>query len=206
MSTEPQSSNVTGTGIAVAVAVIIAVGLLFFGKQIYGTLTTNYSQSSTTPAQQLEASQQATQTQTTNSATNSSTNQTAMTDSNTSSAPTGIPANVTQLLTKDEVIGTGAEAKPGDSVTVQYVGMLTNGTVFDASANHGTQGFTFTLGAGQVIKGWDEGVAGMKVGGKRELVIPASLGYGAQAVGTIPANSTLVFEVELQAVQSPAAQ
>lgn len=105
---------------------------------------------------------------------------------------------VTQLQVTDEVVGTGATAAVGDSVTVNYVGSLTNGTVFDASANHGTTGFTFNLGAGQVIKGWDQGIVGMKEGGKRKLVIPASLAYGSQAVGDIiPANSTLIFEVEL---------
>ncbi|NNM84054.1 FKBP-type peptidyl-prolyl cis-trans isomerase [Candidatus Parcubacteria bacterium] len=110
-----------------------------------------------------------------------------------------------QLSINDEVVGTGAVAAVGDSVTVNYVGALTNGTVFDASANHGTGGFTFTLGAGQVIKGWDEGIVGMKVGGKRILVIPASLAYGDRAIGNIiPANSTLVFKVELLKVQKPA--
>lgn len=109
-----------------------------------------------------------------------------------------MPTNVTQLEVKDEVVGTGALAQAGDSVTVNYVGALTNGTVFDASANHGTSGFTFTLGAGQVIAGWDQGIAGMKEGGKRMLVIPASLAYGSQSPApSIPANSTLVFEVEL---------
>ena len=106
--------------------------------------------------------------------------------------------NIGGMIVVDEVIGTGAEAKSGDSVTVDYVGALTNGTVFDASKKHGTTGFTFALGAGQVIKGWDLGVAGMKVGGKRKLTIPADMAYGSQAVGgVIPANSTLVFEVEL---------
>ncbi len=105
---------------------------------------------------------------------------------------------VTQLQSQDEVVGTGAEAKAGDTVTVQYVGMLTNGTVFDASRSHGDAGFTFALGAGQVIKGWDMGVAGMKEGGKRKLTIPSDLAYGSQAVGgVIPANATLIFEVEL---------
>jgi FKBP-type peptidyl-prolyl cis-trans isomerase len=101
----------------------------------------------------------------------------------------------------DEVVGTGDEAKKGTSVTVHYVGTLTNGTVFDASRNHGNDGFTFALGAGQVIKGWDLGVAGMKVGGKRNLVIAPAMGYGARDVGPIPANSTLVFEVELLGVK-----
>ena len=105
---------------------------------------------------------------------------------------------------RDDVVGTGATAAAGDSVTVNYVGALTNGTVFDASASHQetVNGFTFNLGAGQVIKGWDQGIVGMKEGGKRTLVIPASLAYGSQAVGdVIPANSTLIFEVELLKVQ-----
>ncbi|MCX6756639.1 MAG: FKBP-type peptidyl-prolyl cis-trans isomerase [Candidatus Nomurabacteria bacterium] len=108
-------------------------------------------------------------------------------------------APLTDLQLKDEVVGTGAVAKKGDSVTVQYVGALTNGKIFDASKNHGDTGFTFTLGGGQVIKGWDMGVEGMKVGGKRILAIPAALGYGAQDMGNgaIPANSDLIFEVEL---------
>lgn len=119
--------------------------------------------------------------------------------STTSMQPTSNSAPVTELKVVDEVVGTGTEAKAGDSVTVQYVGSLMNGTVFDASRSHGDQGFTFTLGAGQVIKGWDMGVAGMKVGGKRKLTIPASLAYGDQSVGggLIPANSSLIFEVEL---------
>ena len=120
-------------------------------------------------------------------------NQTSTMDSNT-----GTTGNITELKTEDEVVGTGTEAKAGDMVTVQYVGTLTNGTVFDASRAHGDQGFTFQLGAGQVIKGWDLGVAGMKEGGKRKLYIPSDLAYGNQAVGgIIPANSPLIFEVEL---------
>lgn len=111
--------------------------------------------------------------------------------------------NVTSLKIEDQVVGTGAEAKSGQMVTVHYVGSLTNGKVFDASRNHGTEGFTFALGAGQVIKGWDLGVAGMKVGGKRKLTIPSELAYGAQDIGNglIPANSTLIFEVELLSVK-----
>lgn len=101
----------------------------------------------------------------------------------------------------DDVVGTGDTAVAGKNVTVHYVGTLSDGTMFDASRNHGTQGFTFALGGGQVIKGWDLGVAGMKVGGKRTLTIPPELAYGNQAVGgVIPANATLVFEVELLSV------
>ncbi len=102
-----------------------------------------------------------------------------------------------QLQSTDEVVGTGTEAVAGKSVSVQYTGTLTDGTKFDSTADHGGQPFTFALGGGQVIKGWDQGVVGMKVGGKRKLVIPPSLGYGSQSVGTIPPNSTLVFEIEL---------
>lgn len=110
---------------------------------------------------------------------------------------------VTELQSTDETVGTGATAETGDTVTVNYVGSFTNGTVFDASASHPetAKGFSFTLGAGNVIKGWDEGVVGMKVGGKRELIIPASLGYGPNDYGPIPGNSTLVFQVELLDVQ-----
>ncbi|MBI5650725.1 MAG: FKBP-type peptidyl-prolyl cis-trans isomerase [Chloroflexi bacterium] len=107
------------------------------------------------------------------------------------------PANPNQLVIQDLQIGTGAEAKVGNRVTVHYRGTLTDGKQFDASYDR-KEPFTFVLGAGQVIKGWDQGVAGMKVGGKRKLTIPPELGYGARgAGGVIPPNATLVFEVEL---------
>ena len=93
--------------------------------------------------------------------------------------------------------GTGAEAKAGDRVTVHYVGTLTDGKKFDSSRDRG-EGFKFTLGQGQVIQGWDKGVAGMKGGELRKLTIPPQLGYGARGFPpVIPANATLVFEVEL---------
>ena len=107
----------------------------------------------------------------------------------------------TNLIVQDEVIGTGATANAGDLVTVNYTGKLANGTVFDTSV--GKQPFTFSLGTGQVIPGWDQGVAGMKVGGKRLLVVPPSLAYGPNDYGPIPGNSTLTFEVELLNVTSP---
>jgi FKBP-type peptidyl-prolyl cis-trans isomerase len=111
------------------------------------------------------------------------------------------PANE-KLDIKDLVVGKGAEAKKGDTVVVHYVGTLTDGKEFDASKKHGKP-FDFQLGAGRVIKGWDEGVAGMKVGGKRKLTVPPSLGYGARGFPpVIPPNSTLVFEVELLEVKS----
>ncbi len=97
--------------------------------------------------------------------------------------------------------GAGAEARAGNTVTVHYVGTLTNGQKFDSSRDRGT-GFTFKLGAGQVIQGWDQGVAGMRIGQVRKLTIPPELAYGARGFPpVIPPNSTLVFEVELLAVQ-----
>jgi FKBP-type peptidyl-prolyl cis-trans isomerase len=101
---------------------------------------------------------------------------------------------------EDSVVGTGAEAVAGKKVSVHYTGTLTDGTKFDSSVDRG-QPFTFTLGQGEVIQGWDQGVAGMKVGGKRKLTIPPSLGYGSTANGPIPANSTLLFDVELLGVE-----
>ncbi len=105
------------------------------------------------------------------------------------------------LIITDETVGTGTEAKKGDTVTVNYTGTFTDGKKFDSSLDAGRTPFSFTLGAGQVIAGWDEGVAGMKVGGKRKLVIPSSLGYGSSDYGPIPGGSTLVFEVELLGVK-----
>jgi len=101
----------------------------------------------------------------------------------------------------DDHEGTGAAAKAGDTVEVHYTGTLQDGTKFDSSRDRGTP-FSFHLGAGRVIKGWDEGVAGMKVGGKRTLIIPANLGYGARGVpNLIPPNAVLRFEVELLAIK-----
>jgi FKBP-type peptidyl-prolyl cis-trans isomerase len=97
--------------------------------------------------------------------------------------------------------GAGPAAKSGDSIEVHYTGWLANGTKFDSSLDRG-QPFAFQLGKGRVIKGWDEGVAGMKVGGKRKLVIPAALGYGARgAAGVIPPNAELTFDVELLGIR-----
>jgi len=100
------------------------------------------------------------------------------------------------LKIEDIRVGSGAEVKSGDTVVINYLGTLTNGTKFDSSYDRG-EPFETQIGTGQVIKGWDLGVVGMKVGGKRKLTIPPSLGYGDQATGPIPANSTLIFEVEL---------
>ncbi|HEU0081030.1 MAG TPA: FKBP-type peptidyl-prolyl cis-trans isomerase [Candidatus Paceibacterota bacterium] len=100
----------------------------------------------------------------------------------------------------DEQVGSGAAAKAGQTVTAHYIGYLTDGTKFDSSIDRG-QPFSFKLGAGDVIRGWDMGIQGMKVGGIRRLVIAPELAYGAQAIGPIPANSTLIFEVQLLGVK-----
>jgi FKBP-type peptidyl-prolyl cis-trans isomerase FkpA len=112
--------------------------------------------------------------------------------------------NITSLQILDKKVGTGAVAAPGKQVTVHYTGWLydanapdKHGKKFDSSRDHG-EPFSFALGAGRVIRGWDQGVAGMKVGGTRTLVIPSELGYGARgAGGAIPPHATLVFDVEL---------
>ena len=104
----------------------------------------------------------------------------------------------TTLGIKDEVVGTGKEAKSGDNVKVHYTGTLMSGKKFDSSHDHGDQPFEFLLGAGKVIKGWDEGVVGMKVGGKRKLVIPYDKAYGeAGSPPSIPPKSALKFDIEL---------
>ena len=119
--------------------------------------------------------------------------------------PDGPPPTTLQI--DDIVEGDGAEAKPGDMLSMQYVGVnYADGKQFDASWDNG-QPFSFQLGSGQVIKGWDQGIAGMKVGGRRELIVPPDLGYGAQ--GSPPAigpNETLVFVVDLLDVQSGGGQ
>lgn len=106
---------------------------------------------------------------------------------------------IKELQQKDVVVGKGAEAKDGDKVSVHYTGTLLDGTEFDSSIPRKTP-FEFVLGQGQVIKGWDQGVKGMKVGGKRQLTIPPALAYGERNMGKIPSNSTLKFDVELLGV------
>lgn len=103
------------------------------------------------------------------------------------------------LKIEDVVVGKGDAVKNGDKVSVHYTGILTNGDKFDSSYDRGTP-FEFTVGAGQVIRGWDLGLVGMKKGGIRNLTIPPELGYGNRPIGTIPANSTLKFTVELLSI------
>lgn len=172
--------NVTGTGIAVALAVIVALGFLALGTPLLSSL------GGIAPVEEEMS--------------------VGTTTISTSPARMDLALNPseplpTELMVTDLVVGSGPEATTGSTVSVNYTGALPDGTVFDASANHGGA-FSFPLGAGRVIRGWDEGVKGMKVGGKRLLVIPPALAYGDQAMGNaIPANSTLVFEVELVGVQ-----
>ncbi|PIT96622.1 peptidylprolyl isomerase [Candidatus Campbellbacteria bacterium CG10_big_fil_rev_8_21_14_0_10_35_52] len=111
-----------------------------------------------------------------------------------------ISSNANNMTITDISLGTGKEAKQGQILTVHYTGALEDGTKFDSSIDRNTP-FRFILGAGQVIKGWEIGFFGMKVGGKRKLVIPAELAYGSQDRGNIPANSTLFFDVELLAAE-----
>ncbi len=120
---------------------------------------------------------------------------TTATTTDATAASQGTP-NTAQVITQDTKIGTGDEAMLGSKVTVNYTGTFTDGKVFDSSVSR-NQPFTFTLGAGEVIKGWDQGILGMKVGGKRVLIVPPELGYGSTDYGPIPANSTLIFQVEL---------
>jgi peptidylprolyl isomerase len=164
-------------------AAILAVGLLTFGACSGDDDNTTLSTAASAAA---HASASATK------AAASATGVTAL--KNPTTTPSG-------LKYEDEVVGTGAAATNGKKVSVHYVGTLLNGTKFDSSRDRG-QPFTFTLGQGQVIAGWDEGVAGMKVGGKRLLDIPANLAYGSRSPSpAIPPNSELLFEVELLGVQ-----
>lgn len=119
----------------------------------------------------------------------------------TSTSPQGenVVTTPSGLKYVDLVEGTGASPEPGKKVIVHYTGTLENGTKFDSSRDR-NRPFEFTIGVGQVIKGWDEGVGTMKVGGRRQLIIPPELGYGERGIGPIPPNSTLLFDVELVGV------
>lgn len=129
-------------------------------------------------------------------------------DSKTSTKETSMTQNVTELIKKDTVVGDGREAEAGFNVTVHYTGWLydpskadSKGSKFDSSLDR-HEPFVFFLGGGQVIQGWDEGFAGMKVGGKRTLIIPPHMGYGVHgAGGVIPPNATLIFDVELLGIK-----
>lgn len=163
---------------------VLSVAVLGFGFS--GCTKCSKDSASNTPASQ-----------TTNAAGQPAANETAPTQG----APAAGSPSEGKLEINEVAAGTGDEAADGKKVTVHYTGTLQNGTKFDSSLDRNSP-FTFTLGAGQVIQGWDQGVKGMKVGGKRKLVIPPQLGYGEHGVGgVIPPNATLIFDVELLKVE-----
>ncbi len=162
--------------ITLGIGVVVIVGFFILGR---GAL----SSKTTLETMQEEQKQQA---QSTQAAQTNGEPQNISTDSN--------------VEIYDVAVGTGAEAKAGMAVAVHYVGTFIDGRKFDSSVDRGTP-FEFVLGAGQVIKGWDVGVQGMKIGGKRHLVIKPEYGYGSSGVGPIPGNTTLLFDVELLGVK-----
>lgn len=117
-----------------------------------------------------------------------------------SSGSVPLPYTVGNLIVEDKTLGEGAAAAAGDRIAVHYVGQLSDGTVFDSSVESDIP-FVFTLGRGEVILGWDQGIVGMRPGGRRVLTIPPELGYGESGVGPIPPNATLIFEVALVAIE-----
>lgn len=168
-----------GRWMRVSLAALLAVTLVFVAGCSQGSETTPQT---TQPSEQQQDG-------------------TGSADTSATQDTTPAAEEVTELKIEDLVVGTGAEAKTGNTVSVHYTGWLTDGTKFDSSVDRG-QPFQFTIGQGRVIRGWDEGVPGMKVGGKRKLTIPPDMGYGANgSPPVIPPNATLVFEVELLGVQ-----
>lgn len=165
--------------IVITVAVLIIVGFLVTRKseEKMTDTNTNLPQAASTPAQ----------------ASPSAESTAGAVQATGSAMPSG-------LKIEDIKVGSGPEVKSGDTVTINYKGTLTDGTKFDSSYDRGTP-FATQIGVGQVIKGWDEGVIGMKVGGKRKLTIPPDLGYGNRDIPGIPANSTLIFELELLGIK-----
>jgi peptidylprolyl isomerase len=202
-------------GPIVAVAVVVAVSLVVLAVSLIslaGSSSTKTSATVSVVTSGGTATATGTTATVTSTATTNITGYPGTASGPLSKEPTVTPppgAPPTALQVKDLIVGTGPEAKVGDTLTVNYVGVLfASGTEFDSSwKRHGR--FTFTLGAGHVIAGWDQGIGGMKVGGRRELVVPASLAYGAQGFATvppIPPNAALVFVVDLIAVSgSPSA-
>jgi peptidylprolyl isomerase len=179
-------------GVLLVIYVVLAAAIIAGGSWYINSLTQSSATASQTAADQAAAAQMAAQ--------EAQTTSTQTTQNSTSTN------NMDTLKIVDVTVGTGTVAQDGDTVTVNYTGTLDDGTKFDSSLNPGRTPFSFTLGEQQVIAGWDQGVLGMKVGGTRELTIPPSLGYGANANGPIPANSTLHFTITLLSVSSSSSQ
>ncbi len=176
--------------IAVGVGLVAGLGLLMFGTSIVDFSDQGMIESNTQDQTNLQLENETAQ---------EAVKQPEVIKETTKTMPKEITTKEGLKYT-DVTVGTGAEAVSGKDVTVHYTGTFTNGNKFDSSVDRG-EPFTFALGAGKVIKGWDIGVAGMKVGGKRQLTIPATLGYGPNDYGPIPGNSTLLFTVELLGVK-----
>lgn len=157
---------------------------------------TQFTESSPTPTQNTQSL--SSQNPNMDQAVSSGTQGQSVPQSDPNALPTG---PITELMIKDIVVGSGPEVKSGDTVDVHYTGTFLDGRKFDSSLDRG-QPFSFTVGAGSVIKGWDQGLVGMKTGGKRQLIIPSELAYGeVGAPGAIPPNTPLVFEIQLVAIK-----
>jgi peptidylprolyl isomerase len=186
---------------------LLALGALLSAAMIAGcgsSESSSIAPGKENPNATAEAAKQETSVSTTASSTSAASTVKTPTSGPLSKEPTVTPpsgAAPTKLVTKEIIKGTGPVATAGETVTVNYVGVLYHGgKIFDASWNR-KEPFSFTLGKGQVIKGWDEGVAGMHVGGRRELIIPSALAYGTRgSPPTIPANAPLIFVVDLLGV------
>lgn len=193
--------NITATAVAVTLAVVIAVAFLFFGPNVFRPFTTgNLGATDTSQTQTMATSTDSSGAINLSGGSDANANSSASAAASRPQVPAQLP---TTLTVTDEVVGTGAAVKTGDTIVVKYVGSLPNGTVFDASDRHAEtkNGFAFTIGVDPVIKGWQQGLLGMQVGGKRQLIIPPDLAYGAQGAGsTIPPNATLIFEVQLLSI------
>lgn len=176
--------------IAVGVGLVVGLGLLMFGTSIIDFSDEGVIEGTTLDQTNIQLGNQTTQ---------EAVKQPEVKNETIKTMPKEITTK-DGLKYTDVTLGAGAVAVSGKDVTVHYTGTFTNGNKFDSSVDRG-EPFTFVLGAGQVIKGWDLGVAGMKVGGKRQLTIPATLGYGPDNYGPIPGNSTLLFDVELLGVK-----
>jgi peptidylprolyl isomerase len=195
-SKAPRTNLASRAGLVLAT---LAAAILIAGCGSGGSSTITIGNENSADSALIKAGESKTSTSPTNTATAKTPTSGPLSTEPKVTPPSG--AAPTKLVTKELIAGTGAEAKAGDTVTVNYVGVLyKGGKEFDASWKR-NEPFSFTLGKGQVIKGWDQGIPGMKVGGRRELIIPSALAYGATgSPPTIPANAPLVFVVDMLGV------